>query len=100
MTQTLDAPAPELTIIEQREPAMPIICTRGGDPDPQEPCGKTATWEGMCLTCGHVFRRCDAHFQEDISDALWDGICGLCATCYQAGRVTMIYLAQYVRIGA
>lgn len=103
MTALLDAPVGTLDVsrLEERQPDVPLTCTRGGEPDPQAPCGKVAQWEALCMTCGHVFRRCAEHFQEDVADAAaWGGECGGCATCFTYGRWTVIYLDQYVRIGA
>ena len=99
MTLTLDAPAPELTVIEQRQPDVPLTCTRGGILDDvlPDPCPKRAEWEGLCMGCGRVFRRCQPHYEEDLHDAAdWgDGSSHLCAVCGED-----FYVAQYVRIGA
>lgn len=103
MTALLEAP--ELVIVEQRQPDVPIICTRGHGPNDElssVPCPRKAHWEALCMGCGHVFRRCEEHYAEDAESAglsdFWDvdaGQCHLCATCEAP-----VFIEQYVRIGA
>jgi hypothetical protein len=48
------------------------------------------------MGCGHVFRRCQEHYDEEVKDAAYfDGSPFDCSHCD-----TAFYLAQYVRIGA
>lgn len=108
MTALLDAP--EVILIEARQPEVPIICTRGHSARDQisdTPCPRTARWEALCMSCGHVFRRCEEHHAEDAEAAetadeikFWEpdveaGQCHLCATCDSP-----VFIQQYVRIGA
>lgn len=99
MTALLETPAPTVEIIEQRQPDVPLTCTENGTfegPDKEE-CGRRAIWEGMCMGCGFVFRRCQEHYDEEAADAVLDadGVPFACAYCD-----TWFYLEQYVRIGA
>lgn len=98
MTATLDTPTPAVEIIEAHQPDMPLHCTENGylgGPD-TDTCTRRALWEGMCMGCGHVFRRCQEHYDEEAKDAAYfDGSPFNCLHCG-----TPFYLAQYVRIGA
>lgn len=102
MTALLESPVGTLdvSLLEQRQPDVPLTCTRGMggmDSELHDPCTETAKWEGLCMGCGHVFRRCQAHYLEDLDDAAeWeDGVSHQCAQCH-----AYFYVANYVRIGA
>lgn len=101
MTALLDAPVLDVTLLESRQPEVPLVCTRGGIPsDDAEPCDRVAKWEAFCFGCGHIFRRCQPHYEEDVWTALmpgpdptWDNVCHRCAVCD-----TLVYIQQYGRL--
>lgn len=108
MTALLDAP--DLVVIEIRQPEVPLTCTRGHGPNDDIsgiPCPRKARWEAICMSCGHIFRRCEEHYAEDVEAAatadeieFWEpdvepGQCHLCADC--GARV---FIQQYARINA
>lgn len=102
MTLTLDAPVLDVTLLESRQPEVPLVCTRGGYPgDDADPCDRVAKWEAMCLGCGHIFRRCQPHYEEDYQMAKeqgwagteWDDVCHTCVMCN-----ARVYIQQYGRL--
>lgn len=101
MNQLLESPVGTLDVsqLEEHQPDVPLTCTdRGWDHGgTREQCTKRALWEAMCMGCGHIFRRCQEHYDEEAADsAKWgDGAPFDCARCD-----TRFYLEQYVRIGA
>lgn len=99
MTALLEA-APELVIVEERQPSAPVVCTRGGVLDDEvDQCPRPARWEALCMGCGHVFRRCQEHYDEDAETAAldfgpeWEDVCHRCALCW-----IKVYIQQYGRI--
>ncbi len=104
MTALLKSPVSTLdgSRLEERQPDVPLTCTLSSYPTYHDRCSRPARWEAMCLVCGHVFRRCQPHYEEEVEIAAdWDGAGNECATCYEAGRPgCLIYIAQYVRISA
>lgn len=101
MTILAPTEAPELVIVEQRQPDVPLVCTwqlYGPDGNPRtEPCDKTASWEALCMGCGHVFRRCENHMgvEKELASLSTRGSYIRCAHCD-----TPCYPEQYGRIGA
>lgn len=93
MTALLESPVGTLdvSLLEERQPDVPLICTRWDDG-----CEARAEWEGLCMGCGHVFRRCLHHYVVNARIAEYNG--GHSHNCLRCG--TPFYLAQYVRIGA
>lgn len=98
MTALLETPvgALDVSLLEERQPEVPLTCTdKGTVREPRPECGKPAQWEGMCMGCGRIFRRCQPHYEDEVA---WtaeyeDGSPFACAQCG-----TYFYLAQFVRI--
>lgn len=105
MTALLESPGGTLdvSLLEERQPDVPLTCTLGHFIDGHEPCPKTAVYEGICMGCGHIRRRCEPHYQREADTVLraevvfgdYSGQTSLCVRCEAPW-----YLAQYVRIGA
>jgi hypothetical protein len=102
VTLTLDAPTLDVTLLESRQPDVPLVCTRGGiGSDTFDPCHRIAKWEAFCFGCGHIFRRCQPHYEEDVetaADSTWRGtewydVCHRCAICE-----VKVYIQQYGRL--
>lgn len=98
MTALLESPVGTLDVtrLEERQPDVPLTCTdRGSTSNPREECGKPAHWEGMCMGCGRIFRRCQPHYENEVewAAAYKDGSPFRCVRCD-----TDFYLAQFVRI--
>ena len=102
MTALLDASTLDVTLLESRQPDVPLVCTRGGVPgDLAEPCNRVAKWEAMCFGCGHIFRRCQPHYEDDLEtareplwkDTEWYDVCHKCALCE-----AKVYIQQYGRL--
>lgn len=103
MTALLDAPVLDVALLESRQPEVPLVCTRGhyhGDTE-TEPCHRTAQWEAFCFGCGHIFRRCQPHYDRDWGVAHdpkwegteWDDVCHACVMCN-----ARVYIQQYGRL--
>lgn len=102
MTALLDAPVGTLDVsrLEERQPDVPLTCTKGHLDDNYPPCQANADWEGLCMGCGHVHRRCWPHYMDEVDivdqchvfTGQQTSICWKCSTPF--------YLDQYVRIGA
>lgn len=96
MTALLESPVGVLdaTRLEERQPDVPLTCTdRGSTNHPREECGKPAHWEGMCMGCGRIFRRCPEHYADEVVYAEADG-CPF--ECFKCG--TWFYLDQFFRL--
>jgi CO dehydrogenase/acetyl-CoA synthase alpha subunit len=102
VTLTLDAPTLDVTLLEERQPDVPLVCTRGGaQDDVADPCDRIAKWEALCFGCGHIFRRCPPHYDEDLrnakdpgwEDTEWYDVCHKCAICE-----AKVYIQQYGRL--
>lgn len=105
MTMTLDAPteAPDLVVIEEHQHDVPLVCTytryTSTGARRTAPCSATAQWEALCLGCGFVFRRCEAHYQyEQTLAAGARQYTGQVMVCFQCDAP--VYIDQFVRIPA
>lgn len=103
MTALLEA-IPDLVVVEVHEPSAPRTCSRGHHPnDSNPPCERLPEWEALCMGCGHVFLRCQPHYEDHCRVVqFWGGLgdsdaaSGQCQICAQCGTPT--YLDQYGRI--